>query len=77
MVWPVLALIGFVVLMALVIALGTRSTRLFEAERDASPVAAGTSGGAEPARGGTVDAIQNRGNRPPSAVAQRRAGTAH
>jgi hypothetical protein len=30
MLWPVLALIGFLVLVALVIALGTRSTRLYE-----------------------------------------------
>jgi hypothetical protein len=30
MLWPVVALIGFLVLMALIIALGTRSTELYE-----------------------------------------------
>jgi hypothetical protein len=30
MFWPVVALIGFLLLMALVIALGTRSTKLYE-----------------------------------------------
>lgn len=30
MVWPVLALVGFTVLMALIIALGTRSTKAYE-----------------------------------------------
>jgi hypothetical protein len=45
MLWPVLAtLIGFLVLIALVIALGTRSTRLYERDRqersNAAPSAA-------------------------------------
>jgi len=30
MLWPVVALIGFLVLMAVIIALGTRSTKLYE-----------------------------------------------
>jgi hypothetical protein len=39
--WPVLALIGFLLLMAMVIALGTRSTRLYEqAQREQACVTA-------------------------------------
>lgn len=38
--WPVLALIGFVVLMTVVIALGTVSTRRYERERGTRVLAA-------------------------------------
>ena len=40
--WPAVALIGFLVLTALVIAMGTRSTALYERERqsDTPPVPA-------------------------------------
>jgi hypothetical protein len=37
MVWPAVTLIGFLVLTALVIALGTRSTARYEAERADGP----------------------------------------
>jgi hypothetical protein len=49
MLWPVVALIGFLVLMALIIALGTRSTRLYEraqqGQTSAAPPAAQSIGG--------------------------------
>lgn len=38
--WPAVTLIGFLLLTALVIALGASSTARYEAERNASPVAA-------------------------------------
>jgi hypothetical protein len=44
MVWPALTLIGFLVLTALVIAMGTQSTARYEREREersASPMTAG------------------------------------
>jgi hypothetical protein len=44
MVWPALTLIGFLVLTALVIAMGTQSTARYERERDertASPLPTG------------------------------------
>ena len=37
MVWPAVTLLGFLVLTALVIALGTRSTARYEAERADGP----------------------------------------
>jgi hypothetical protein len=50
MFWPVMALIGFLVLMALVIALGIRSTKLYERARQGQPSA--TSPAAQSTRGG-------------------------
>jgi hypothetical protein len=44
MVWPALTLLGFLVLTALVIAMGTQSTARYEREREersASPMTAG------------------------------------
>lgn len=39
--WPAVALIGFLVLTALVIAMGTRSTARYESERQLADVPAG------------------------------------
>jgi hypothetical protein len=49
--WPAVALIGFLVLTALVIAMGTRSTALYEREQQtvAAPVPAPEQVGAVPA----------------------------
>ena len=46
MLWPTVTLIGFLVLTALVIAMGTRSTARYEAER--AEVASGPRHAAEP-----------------------------
>lgn len=48
MLWPTLTLLGFLVLTALVIAMGTRSTARYEAERNEVTTAGRRS--AEPAR---------------------------
>ncbi|SFF58717.1 hypothetical protein [Blastococcus tunisiensis] len=49
MLWPAVTLIGFLVLTALVIAMGTRSTARYEAER-AQTVERPRHGSAEPVR---------------------------
>ena len=46
--WPAVSLIGFLVLTALVIAMGTRSTARYEREQRAAAPAAGRSTAAEP-----------------------------
>jgi hypothetical protein len=43
MLWPAVALIGFLVLTALVIAMGTRSTARYEQERQLAETPAGVS----------------------------------
>jgi hypothetical protein len=40
-VWPVVALVGFLVLTAFVIAMGTRSTARYELEKEGAAVPAG------------------------------------
>ena len=46
--WPAVSLIGFLVLTALVIAMGTRSTARYEREREAAVLASGRPSAAEP-----------------------------
>ncbi len=50
MLWPALTLLGFLVLTALVIAMGTQSTARYEREQRAARTPAGRSTAAEPAR---------------------------
>ena len=51
MVWPAVTLLGFLLLTALVIAMGTQSTARYEQEkRAASPAAAGRQSGPEAVR---------------------------
>jgi len=52
MVWPAVTLIGFLVLTALVIAMGTRSTARYEAER--AETAAGSRSAVEPVGAATA-----------------------
>jgi hypothetical protein len=47
-VWPVVALVGFLVLTALVIAMGTRSTARYELELQGAAIPAGHPMAAEP-----------------------------
>jgi hypothetical protein len=48
--WPALTLLGFLVLTALVIAMGTQSTARYEREQRAARTPAGRTTAAEPAR---------------------------
>ena len=48
--WPALSLIGFLVLTALVIAMGTRTTARYEAEKQAASAPRPLSAVPEPAR---------------------------
>ncbi|WP_216870981.1 hypothetical protein [Modestobacter excelsi] len=48
--WPTLALLGFLVLTALVIAMGTQSTARYEAEKRAASAPRTRSAGVEAAR---------------------------
>jgi hypothetical protein len=50
MLWPAVTLLGFLVLTALVIAMGTQSTARYEQEQRADRTSAGRSTGPEPAR---------------------------
>jgi hypothetical protein len=49
MLWPAVTLIGFALLTALVIAMGTRSTARYEREQRAGRPAGGRHGAVEPA----------------------------
>ena len=46
--WPAVSLIGFLVLTALVIAMGTRSTARYEQEKRSTVVGSAVPGAAEP-----------------------------
>jgi hypothetical protein len=50
MMWPAMTLLGFIVLTALVIAMGTRSTARYEQEQRADQPAGGRQAAPEPAR---------------------------
>ncbi len=46
--WPALTLIGFVLLTALVVAMGMQSTARYEREKSATPTTGGRQSAAEP-----------------------------
>jgi uncharacterized membrane protein len=48
--WPALSVIGFLVLTALVIAMGTRSTARYEAEKSAASASRNRTAAPEPVR---------------------------
>ena len=66
MMWPAVTLLGFLVLTALVIAMGTQSTARYERERARAPVRRGTPRRRAGGRGRRIDRT-DRPHAPPSA----------